>query len=113
MLSILSRIEETYELATSGYLAVSDSSELVGSSLAEVLALRARFEAVSPLPVDSERLDTVEAKLRGFEPASIANVYGDMSATEIDIYRKIFRHMAMVSPARYVQEAIESAMNTD
>lgn len=113
LLSILSRIEDMYELATSGYLAASDSSELVASSLAEVLALRERFEAVSPSPVDSERLDTLEAKLRGFEPDSVANVYGDMSTTEIDIYQKVFRHMAKVSPARYVQEAIESAMNTD
>ena len=95
--SLIGRIEETYDLAMSGYLAKDYAAVLVGSALRQIPSVREKVLA-SPLVSGSvARLDMVESRLNDYNGEPGCYPFGDMPAAAIGAYQKMFEALAEVS----------------
>ena len=109
-LSLIGRIEDTYELAVSGYLAKDYAAVLVSSAMKQLRSVRERL-LTSPLGSRSfARLDLVEARLNDFNGEPNRYPFGDMTAASISAYQKMFQAVAEVSPSPSAAQELISAV---
>ena len=96
-LSLIGKIEDTYKLAMSGYLAKDYAAVLVRSALEQIPSVREKALA-SPLGNRSvTRLDVVEARLNDYNGEPSCHPFGDTPAATVSAYQKMFQALAEVS----------------
>ena len=110
--SVIEQLEETYDLATSGYLARDDAARLVGLACDRVQDIR---EQIGTLRVGGERnlgqLDAVEMRLRSFEPPCESKDWQGVAGADAAIYRRVFRTLTEIcSSPRAARELIEAVL---
>ena len=109
-LSLISYIEDTYDLAVSGYLANPYAKVLVGHALEQISSVRESV-LVSHLGSGSvTRLDVMEARLNDFNGEPSCYPFGDMPAAAIGAYQKMFQELAEVSPSPSAAQELMSAV---
>ena len=112
VLSALCQIEETYNLAGSGYLSPEDAKALVKQVLNCIPDIRQNIGLMNGhTGTHIEKLDAVEAKLSNFQVRRGRLPFGNIPASEISIYRKVFQALASIlqSP-RTAKEMIEAVL---
>ena len=97
VLSLVSRIEDTYALVISGYLTTDYATVLVRQALKQIPSVRERVLA-SQFGSDSvARLDMVETKLNDFIAEPNYCPFGDMPPSDVGDYQEMFQALATVS----------------
>ena len=111
-LSALCQVEETYDLASSGYLFPEDAKALVRQALNNIRDIRENYYLVNNhIGIDVSMLDAVEIKLINFQVQNDQLPFGEIPDSEIATYRKVFQTMAMVSRSpRTAKEMIEAVL---
>ena len=111
VLSILSDIEETHDLATSGYLTTDDATALVRQALQQIPSVR---ESILSLKLGTEhvdRLDKVKTCLEQFRNGAKPPQFSDMRPSAIGDYQKMFQVLATVSSSsRAAKELMEAIL---
>ena len=97
IMTSLCDIEETYDLAVSGYLSVEDSAALVQGALQKVPSARESILSLKLGRENIERLDIVETNLESFRNEAKTSHFADMSPSDIAAYQKMFRVLATAS----------------
>ncbi len=111
--SVLCQLEETYELAVSGYLAPEDASALVVSSLSQFAELRNQMLSMNGrLEITFEQLEAVGRKLENFQAGQSCTPLSSISTDEAAIYRRVFRTLVAVSPSPRTAKDIMEAVLT-
>ena len=110
--SELTRIEEVFDLADSGYLAEEDVTGLVVLTLERLSLLRSDVgHTDNKSSPNSKKLEALEQKYRNFKVAVGCASLAGIAPSEMETYRKIFRVLAMMSPsARVAKEMIEAVI---
>ena len=110
-LSLISDLEDTYELAISGYLAKDYAAMLVGRALEQIPSVRERVLTSQNGNESSSRLDVVEARLNEFDGEPSRSPFGGMPAATIDSHQSMFQAIAEVSTSPSgAQELISAIM---
>ena len=110
VISILSHIEETHDLAVSGYLAGGDATHLVQQALQELPLVH---DAIPELKLDKEyveRLDQVEAKLTSFNSEPTHHPFVDVAPSDVAAYQKVFRVLAEVAQSPSTAKELMAAI---
>ena len=110
VLSTLSHIEETHDLAVSGYLAVGAATHLVHQALQQLRLVR---DAIPGLKLEKEyceRLDQVEKKLTNFNIEAIHLPFADMAPSDIGAYQKVFQVLAEVASSPSTAKELMAAI---
>ena len=98
--SALLQMEETYELAVSGYLSAKDSKALAKQVLDQVLVIREDIDEMNGYSVgNTDKLDALEKKSSNFRAKCRQPSFGGIEASEAATYRKIFQALAKASPS--------------
>ena len=105
-------MEETYDLAVSGYLSAENAKEMVGRALARIQDIRENIGAINSNANENlEKLYELEGKFSNFRARSGRPPLGGLAASEVATYRKIFQTLAQVSPSpRAAKEMIEAVL---
>ena len=108
----LHQMEETYDLAVSGYLSAEDAKALVGQALGCIKVIRENIGTINSHAGENlEKLYVLERKLSNFRARRGCPPLGGVAASEIATYRKIFQALAEVSPSpRAAKEMIEAVL---
>ena len=96
-LSLLGRIEQTYELAASGYLAGRDARSLANDALQQIPTIR---EAILPSNLGTQyihRLDGVQRQLLEFDSRKNPRPLNGVGHTQRAAYRQMFHALAKVA----------------
>lgn len=111
-LAALAQMEETYDLAISGYLSAENTKEMVGRALARIQDIRENIGAINSNTNENlEKLYELEGKFSNFRARSGRPPLGGVTASEVATYRKIFQTLAQVSPSpRAAKEMIEAVL---
>ena len=112
ILSVLSRMEETYDLAVSGYLSPEDAKALIGKALNGIPGIRDNVGSMNGHDgAHIAKLDAVETKLRNFQVRRGRLPFRGIPASEITIYRRVFQALAEISRSpRSAKETIEAVL---
>lgn len=97
-LSLLSQVEQTYELATSGYLAGREARSLISDALQHIPSIR---EAILLLNLGTQyidRLDGVKRQLLEFNSRKNPRPLNSVGLTQRAAYRQMFHELAKVAP---------------
>ena len=97
VLSTLSDIEETHDLATSGYLTAADATALVQQALQQIPSVRESIVSLKLGTEDVDRLDIVKTCLQNFRNGANPPQFSDMRPSDIGAYQKMFQVLATVS----------------
>lgn len=113
-LSTLRQMEESYDLAVSGYLLPKDAKAMVKQAVNRLRDIRE--ENIDPknghTKVDLEKLDAMEMKLDNFKPRTSRPTFKNITASEISTYRKVFQILAEVSQSPHAaKEMIEAILS--
>lgn len=110
------KIEETYKLASSGYLLAADAKDMIAQALNQIES----FKGESALKIHNERsskkrLDELEKKLQNFKAKPGRPPFGrGLTAPEIAAYRKVFRTLTKLSPSpNSAKKMIETILAQD
>ena len=110
--SAIRNIEDTYELAASGYLAANDAKAMIEQALSGIPAIR-RSLSVAGEHAESgfRKLRELEIQLQNFKAKRGRPPFGNMSKPEIETCRKVFRALmrATESP-RVAKKTIEAVL---
>lgn len=110
-MATLSKIEDTYTLATSGYLSTKDSTGLVQEALREVSELRNSVKSDTLDTSILKRLSSADNNLTNYSADDAQNPYGDLSHTEIAVYQRVFGALSSFADSpRSTKELIESVL---
>lgn len=111
-LADIQRIEETYELAASGYLAAADAKAMIERAASGVPAIRRRLSAVGEHgETRIQDLQELESKLKNFRAKSGRPPFGSMSKQEIKVCRKVFYALTRATESpRVAKETIETVL---
>ena len=111
-LAMLYQMEETYDLAVSGYLSPEDAKTLVLQALNRIPAIRENIVAMNAHATsDLKKLAAVEMKLSNFQARRGRPPFGALPASEVATYRKVFQAMTAVSQSpRAVKEMIKAVL---
>ena len=106
-------MEETYDLAVSGYLAPKDAKALVGQALSRIQNIREGIDTKNGHnKVELEKLDELEMKLGNFKARRCQPLLGDIRDSEATTYRKVFQTLAKVSQSpQAAKEMIEAILS--
>ena len=96
-LSLLCRVEETCDLAISGYLSAEDSMALIQQVLRQLPTLRERITSLNLGNGNIDRVNGVEKLLSEFEKESSPCPFVGMNRTERVAFQQIFQTLATVS----------------
>ena len=97
VISSLCNIEETYDLAISGYLAADDAAALVQQALQQIPLVRERIFTLNLDESNVERLDRVEMQLKDFNNGAAPCPFTDIPPSHIAAYQRMFQALATVS----------------
>ena len=111
-LSALSSIEETYELAISGYLAASDAKALARDALASLPPIRAAVLKLNIGAQDIERLDGVERCLLEFDSQNNPSPLDGIRLPNRIAYQQMFQALARVAPSPRAARDLMAAVVT-
>ena len=113
LLSALCHMEETYDLAGSGYLYAKDAKALIGQALGRIRSIRESFDTKNGHnKVELKKLDELERKLSNFKARRSRPLGGDIRASEVTAYRKVFQALAKVSQSPHAaKEMIEAILS--
>ena len=111
-LSALSSIEETYELAISGYLVASDARALARDALAQLPPIRAAVLKSNLGAQDIERLDGVERRLLEFDSQNNPNPLDGICLSNRVAYQQMFQALARVASSPRAARDIMAAVVT-
>ena len=108
--SLVQELEETYDLAISGFLSAEDGGALVRGALERIRAVRESGE--NQLGEECGReLALLEGKLSRSKGPIRPRELDGLTAREVGIYRKVFGALVEVTPgARAAKEVIEAVM---
>ena len=110
VLSFISRIEDTYDLAVSGYLATDYTRVLVQQALKEMPSVREKVLA-SQLGSDSvSRLEMVETNLNDFNGEPSHYPFEDMPVPDVRAYQNMFQALATASPSPRTAKELMAAI---
>ena len=112
VVSALCQIEETYDLAESGYLSPENSKALVGQALNRISDIRQNLGSInSHAGAHIEKLNAVEAKLSNFQVQRGRLPFGGIPESEVATYWRIFQALATVSRSpRTAKETIQAVL---
>ena len=96
-LSVISRIEDTYALAISGYLTTDYATVLVRQALKQIPSVRESLLALQSGSDSVARLDLVETKLNDFNGEPNCSPFEDMLPSDVRGYQTMFQALATVS----------------
>lgn len=113
LLTALCEIDDTYNLAISGYLSPDDSRALVENALNRMQHIRANLGSMNNhAKACIEKLTALEEKLSKFQVASCHTPFGDMPKVEVSTYWRIFQALASVSRSPgAAKEVIEAVLS--
>lgn len=113
VLSAIQNIEETYELAASGYLAATDAKEMIERAVSGVPEIRRSLSnAGGHTESCIQRLQELEEKLHNFKAKTGRPPFGNMSKEEVRTYRKVFHALTQVTKSpRVVKEVIYTVLD--
>lgn len=111
-LAALSQVEDTYDLARSGYLLPKDAKKLIEDGLDRIRSVREVMDHMSILgAIDMEKLAGLEKKLYNFRAREKSLAFRGLSASEVAIYRNLFQTLTAVSQSpRAAKELIEAIL---
>ena len=95
--TLISGIEDTYDLAVSGYVGKDYASALVRQALEQIPAVREKALLSSIGNGSVERLDIVQAKLNDFNGEPNGRPFNDMPASDVNAYQRMFQILVDVS----------------
>ena len=108
----LSILEDTYDLAATGYLSENNSAELVKDTLKREAKVREEMASANTLSTHWERLDLVKARLSKFKTPTPAEPYEKMPPHEVEAYRRIFQELVKSAPSiRSAKQIIENVLS--
>ena len=112
LLSALCQMEETYDLAVSGYLFTEDAKALVRQALNRIRSIRENIDSKNNhTRAVLEKLDTVEMKLSNFQARRGRPPFRGLSNSEVATYRKVFQALAEASQSpRATKDMIEAVL---
>ncbi len=112
LFSAIRRLEETYDLAASGYLATEDAKAMIEHAWSDVSAIRRNLSVTSDGGESgSHELQELETKLRNFRVKRGRRPFGNMSKSEVEACRKVFRALARATESpRLAKETIEAVL---
>ena len=110
--SELHQLEDTYDLAVSGYLSPEDAKALVRQVLNHIPRIRESIDSRnSHSRQNLEGLNALESKLGNFQARRGHSLLGDVEASEVATYRKIFQALVEASQSpRVAKELIEAVL---
>ena len=108
----LHQMEETYDLAVSGYLSAENAKALIGQSLDRIQGIRENLDTMNNHARENlEKLYVLEGKLSSFRVRRGRPSLNGVAASEVATYRKIFQTLAEASPSpRAAKEMIEAVL---
>ncbi len=112
VLAATQKIAETYELATSGYLAAVDAKAMIERAVSDVLSIRRDLSAAGKHTESCiQALQELEVKLQNFRVKPGRPPFGSMSKQEVVICRKVFHALTQaVKSPRVAKETIENVL---
>ena len=112
VLSTLCEVEEAYDLAVSGYLFPDDAARLVARALERVRGIQRDTGSINGHAAPQrEKLVALETKLNNFRVPGDCPPFRGIPASEVAIYRKIFRTLALTSRSpRAAKETMETIL---
>ena len=96
-LALIGSIEDTYDLAVSGYLGKDYASALVRQALEQIPAVRERALVSSIGNGSVEQLDVLQTKLNDFNGKANGCTFNDMLPSDINAYQRMFQILVDVS----------------
>ena len=110
VLTAIQRIEEAYELATTGYLEAASARDIVASALMSIPDLRKNIKQVNG-GTKSGEIDELERKLRSFSPKGGRPPFPNTTREQATVYQKVFGTLARVHESpRAAKEIIEAVL---
>lgn len=108
----LHQMDETYDLAMSGYLSAENAKALIGQALSRIQDVRESIDTINSHARETlEELHVLESKLRNFRARRGRPPLRGIAASEVPTYRKIFQTLAEASPSpRAAKEMIEAVL---
>ena len=110
LLNDLIALEDTYSVASSGYLSDDDCIELVDHALGREQDIRQGMESTGTLCKHLTRINLTEKNLRNFTTPKPHAAYASMSQIEMATYQSIFRNliksMPSISSATQIMESV-------
>jgi molecular chaperone HtpG len=111
LMSTIADIEAMYELAASGCLAANNAQAFVEQALQGVANAKQELGSSGIGNRSAETLNTLEDKLRNFDPNGGCFPMSGISSAEVDAYRKVFGAVAAIVPsARSAREIIDTVL---
>ena len=112
VLSTLYEVEEAYDLAVSGYLFPDDAAGLVARALERVRSVQRDMGTMNGhCAPQREKLVALEKKLNNFQVSTDCPPLRGIPASEVPIYRKIFRTLTLTSRSpRTAKETMETIL---
>ena len=92
-------LEQTRELAASGYLSPADARKLVEKAHSMIPAASKLVREIGAGKVYLDRLESVEQALDALEATAMPDVFGDMCPGDIEVYQRICRALVEALPA--------------
>ena len=110
VLASLSSIEDTYNLAVSGYLSVDDAKALVRQALHQIPLVREGALELNLEEDHVEHLDRLETKLNDFNGEPKNRPFAAMPASQVDIYQKLFQVLTTVFSSPWEAQELMTAI---
>lgn len=114
ILSHISGIEDTYDLAISGYLSSEYARILVQKALEQISTVREKVQESQVGNESVARIEMVETKLKDFNGEPTNCPFDDMRPTDVRVYLKLFQALAEVTPSpRTARELMAAMLQSD
>lgn len=112
VLAAIQRIEETYELAASGYLDAADAKAMIEQAASGIPAIRRSLSVVGEHSgAGIPDIQELETRLQNFRAKLGRPPFGSMSKHEVEACRKMFRALTKATESpRVVKETIEAVL---
>ena len=98
LLATMHQLESAYELASSGYLKATNARALVNKSLQQLEESRHMLlDLISSSPERRAKFNSLETRLKEFQPKRGRPAFGSVRSYEIATYQKIFQALTELS----------------
>ena len=114
ILALISEVEDTYDLAVSGYLTSEYATILVQKALEQISTVREKVQESQVGNESVARVEMVETKLTDFNGEPNNCPFDDMPPTDIRVYLRLFQALAEVTPSpRTARELMATMLQSD